>query len=327
MSDTAAPRSAKLGDSCLREIPHLLTKEEIRDFSRIDSTRFTAAVALEISLVLAAVWISETWFNPLTYALAVVVVGSRIHALGALMHDTVHYRAYSNRLLNDVVGEILALPTSISMAGYRNTHFGHHRELNGEDDPDWRKYSKTKEYEFPASRGNMLVRIARHLSGLQAVVEVTRVHVYKDPDRRDIPAWVSRGRLVFLVALAVCATVFGFWKLLLLYWVVPLLTVFLAIRYFRNVAEHYMVERENVLNETRTMLAPFWQLWLLAPWGINYHIEHHLFPSVPCFRLGELHRLLMTRAPYPQMAHVTHGYFGGLLRECASVHPAERVAA
>jgi fatty acid desaturase len=327
MSDDAVPQSAKLGDSCLREIPQLLSKQEIRDFSGIESTKFTAAMALEFSLIVAAVCISETWFNPLTYVLAVIVVGSRIHALGALMHDTVHYRAYSNRLMNDVVGEILALPTSISMAGYRNTHFGHHRELNSEDDPDWRKYSKTKEYEFPASRASMWVRIARHLSGLQAIVEMIRVHLQKHPDRLDVPAWVSRGRLVFLVVLAVSAIVFGFWKLLLLYWVVPLLTVFLAIRYFRNVAEHYMVEHENVLNETRTVIAPSWQLWLIAPWGINYHIEHHLFPSVPCFRLAELHRLLMTRAPYPQLAHVTYGYFGGLLRECASANPAERVAA
>jgi fatty acid desaturase len=104
---------------------------------------------------------------------------------------------------------------------------------------------------------------------------------------------------------------------------VPLMTVFLAIRYIRIVAEHYAVEHESVLNESRTVIAPFWELWLIAPWGLNYHLEHHLFPGVPCFRLAELHRLLMTRDPFPQIAHITHGYFGGLLRDCASVHPGE----
>jgi len=81
------------------------------------------------------------------------------------------------------------------------------------------------------------------------------------------------------------------------------------------------VEHEHVLNESRTVLAPFWELWLIAPWGLNYHLEHHLFPGVPCFRLGELHRLLMTREPYPRIAHVTRGYFTGLLRDCASARP------
>ncbi len=65
----------------------------------------------------------------------------------------------------------------------------------------------------------------------------------------------------------------------------------------------------------RSVLAPLWELWLIAPWGLNYHLEHHLYPSVPCFRLGELHALLMTREPFPQLAHVTHGYFSGLFRD------------
>ena len=97
--------------------------------------------------------------------------------------------------------------------------------------------------------------------------------------------------------LAMAASIaFGFWKLLLLYWAVPLLTVFLTIRYMRNVAEHYAVEHENVLNESRTVLAPAWERWLIAPWGLNYHLEHHLYPSV------------------------THGYFSGLFRDC-TVYP------
>ena len=146
---------------------------------------------------------------------------------------------------------------------------------------------------------------------------------HKNKDTRDIPAIVSRGRLIFMAVLLVASIVFGFWKLLLLYWMVPLMTVFLAIRYIRNVAEHYAVEHESVLSESRTVIAPFWELWLIAPWGLNYHLEHHLFPGVPCFRLAELHRLLMTRDPFPQIAHVTNGYFSGLLRDCASVPAAE----
>jgi hypothetical protein len=27
----------------------------------------------------------------------------------------------------------------------------------------------------------------------------------------------------------------------------------------------------------------------------------------------------MTREPFPQYAHVTHGYFSGLLRDCAAL--------
>ena len=321
MTEAVVARSAKLGDSCVREIPRLLTKEEIRDLSQIDSVKFTAAALLEFGLIAAAVWIGETWWNPVVYVLAVIVVGSRINGLGALMHDAAHYRGYANRELNDFVGELLALPTSSSMAGYRNTHFAHHRELNSDNDPDWQRNLGLVEYEFPAPPRRMLMYIAQYLSGLKTATAVFGFH--KNKETRDIPAAVARARLCFFAGLLLASIAFGFWKLLLLYWIVPLLTVFLAIRYIRSVAEHYAVEHENVLNESRTVLAPFWQLWLIAPWGLNYHLEHHLFPGVPCFRLGELHRLLMMRDPYPKIAHITHGYFSGLLRDCASTPPTE----
>jgi fatty acid desaturase len=323
-ADAVVARSAKLGDSCLRDIPRLLSKEEIRSLSQIDSVRFTAAAVLEFGLIAAAVWISETWWNPLIYALAVIVIGSRINGLGGLMHDAAHYRGYSNRQLNDFVGEILALPTSASMAGYRNTHFAHHRELNSEKDPDWQRNVGLREYEFPAPRGRVLMYVMQYLSGLKSGTAVFGFH--KNKETRDIAAAVARARLFFFAALLVSSIVLGFWKLLLLYWIVPLLTIFLGIRYIRSVAEHYAVEHENVLNESRTVLAPFWELWLIAPWGLNYHLEHHLFPGVPCFRLAELHRLLMTRHPYPEIAHVTYGYFNGLLRDCASARQTEAAA-
>ncbi len=324
MAEMIVARSAKLGDSCVRDIPRLLSKEEIRDLSKIDSVKFTSAAMLEFGLIAAAVFVSQTWWNPLTYALAIIVIGSRINGLGALMHDAAHYRGYANRQLNDFIGEILALPTSASMAGYRNTHFAHHRELNSENDPDWQRNVGLKEYEFPAPPGSVLMRIMQYLSGLKSATAVLGFH--KNTETRDIAAAVARARLFFFVALLVSSIVLGFWKLILLYWIVPLMTVFLAIRYLRSVAEHYAVEHENVLNESRTVLAPFWELWLIAPWGLNYHLEHHMFPSVPCFRLAELHRLLMSRDPYPDMAHITRGYFSGLLRDCASIRPVQAAA-
>jgi fatty acid desaturase len=252
MSEVVVARSAKLGDACVRDIPRLLTKEEIRDLSKVDSVKFSAAALLEFGLIAAAIVLSQIWWNPLTYVLAVLVIGSRINSLGGLMHEAAHYRAYTNRTLNDFIGEIVALPTSASMAGYRNSHFTHHRELNGEKDPDWTRNVGLEEFEFPAPPRVVLKHVMQYLSGLKIKNALGGFH--KNKETRDIPAAVARARLFFLAGLALASIVFGFWKLLLLYWIVPLLTVFLAIRYIRNVAEHYAVEHEHVLNESRTVL-------------------------------------------------------------------------
>jgi fatty acid desaturase len=259
------------------------------------------------------------------YVLAVIVIGSRINGLGGLMHDAAHYRAYTNRALNDFIGEIVALPTTASMAGYRNSHFAHHRELNSERDPDWTRNVGLEEFEFPAKPTTFLRRVGQYLSGLKLKASLGGFH--KNKETRDIPAAIARARMFFFASLILMSIVFGFWKLILLYWIVPLATVFLAIRYVRNVAEHYAVEHEHVLNESRAVIAPFWELWLIAPWGLNYHLEHHLFPGVPCFRLAELHKILMTREPYPQIAHITRSYFTGLLHDVATHHDNKAVPA
>jgi fatty acid desaturase len=319
-------RSSRLGDNCTRDLPQLLTKAELQRLSQVNGVRFSLVALLEVATFAAAIAISVRFPNPIVYVLACIVIGSRINAFGALMHDATHYRAYKRRWLNEIVGELLALPTSTSMAGYRNNHFAHHRTLNGEKDPDWNRNADRVEYTFPATRMTFAKRIAEFLFGLKLIPAVTGYH--GDKGTHDVPALVNGLRMAFAFVVVVMSIRFGFWKGLLLYWAVPLLTVFLAIRYFRNVAEHYAVEHEHVLNESRSVIAPFWERWLVAPWGLNYHLEHHLYPSVPCFRLHELHELLMTREPFAQLAHVTHGYFSGLFRDAATFKdPAYKTAA
>jgi fatty acid desaturase len=318
--------SAKHGDTCLREIPRLLTKEEIRSLSKIDSGKVMLAFAAEIVLVAAAVALSEaTWFNPLTYLLAVIVVGTRIPGLGGLMHEAAHYRIFRNRPLNDFVGELIAFPTTASMAGYRNSHFSHHRELNSHNDPDWRRNLLLDDYAFPMPQYLFLRKLLLHSSGLKTGQAVGSFH--NNPQTRAIPVLTARLRLAAFVGLLVASIAFGFWKHLLLYWAVPFLTVFLGVRYLRMAAEHYGLRHEGVLSEARTVVAPFWQRFLLAPWGLNYHLEHHLYPGITCFNLAKAHRILMTRPPYAEAAHITYGYFGGLFRELASARPGERSAA
>ena len=32
-------------------------------------------------------------------------------------------------------------------------------------------------------------------------------------------------------------------------------------------------------------------------WHMNYHIEHHMYAAVPCYKLGRLHRLIKADLP------------------------------
>ncbi len=56
---------------------------------------------------------------------------------------------------------------------------------------------------------------------------------------------------------------------------------------------------------------------LVAPLNVGYHLEHHLYPSVPFYRLEELHRRLMRVDVFRNQARITRGV-NGVIRECAT---------
>jgi len=316
MNETAIKQSWMLGDDYVYEIPKLLSKEEIKYFSQVSAWRFLAAIAAELLTITVVIWFSEAHWSLPVYVIAVIIIGSRLHAFTVLMHEATHYRGVANRKLNDIIGEMLAWPVTITMKGYRDNHFAHHREPNSDNDPDWVRKKGNKDFVFPQSLHQILFSLLQYLLGFKIYHEITAEH--KQTHIKQIPKRLKNLQRIFFLTVFVAAVALGFWKQLLLYWLVPVCTSFLFFEHIRSVAEHFAVERTHMLNETRTVVGSIWERWLFAPYNINYHIEHHLYPSVPFFRLPELHKHLMGKQDYVSRAHITKGYLTGLLKECSS---------
>ena len=112
---------------------------------------------------------------------------------------------------------------------------------------------------------------------------------------------VSRGFLAarygFYAAVVAMFAWFGALHLLAMYWFVPLFTWLIVIFRVRSIAEHSAIEgRANAYAQTRSTRASVLDHIFVAPKNVNYHIEHHFYPSVPFYRLPELHRVLMSKA-------------------------------
>jgi fatty acid desaturase len=77
-------------------------------------------------------------------------------------------------------------------------------------------------------------------------------------------------------------------------WLLPLATWYQLISRIRNIAEHAVVpDNDDPLRNTRTTHANALERLVLAPYWVNYHLEHHLFMFVPCWRLPAAHRALI----------------------------------
>jgi fatty acid desaturase len=104
----------------------------------------------------------------------------------------------------------------------------------------------------------------------------------------------------------------------LVLWVVPLFTAFAFFMILRQLVQHGNGGR-GWINNTRTFLvAPFIR-FAVFPLGQDYHLPHHMYATVPHYRLKRLHQLLMEYPEYRAEALEVHGYLAS--PERPKVHP------
>jgi fatty acid desaturase len=85
----------------------------------------------------------------------------------------------------------------------------------------------------------------------------------------------------------------------------------------RNIAEHAVVgDNNDRLRNTRTTMANWGMRMVLAPYWVNYHLEHHLFVFTPCWKLPAAHRMLMAQG-FGQRMELAPGYLAVLRQATA----------
>jgi fatty acid desaturase len=283
----------------------LLTAEQVQAL-RGKSDLVGALLVLHAwALIFASLALFAWWPNPLTFVLAAMVIGARQLGLAILMHDAAHGLLFANRRLNEWVGSWLcAAPVFTSLALYRPYHLAHHRHTQQPEDPDLGLSAP-----FPITRQSLWRKIARDLSGRTAYQR--RREQLRGGLAKESKAFVAN--LVLLGGLAAI----GYWWLYPLLWLVPLATWYQLVSRIRNIAEHAVVpDNDDPLRNTRTTAANFLERLLVAPYRVNFHLEHHLFMFVPCWRLPAAHRALLATGLRPRM-EIQPGY-AAVLRLAAS---------
>jgi fatty acid desaturase len=93
-----------------------------------------------------------------------------------------------------------------------------------------------------------------------------------------------------------------------LLWVVPIFTSFAFFMILRQLVQHGNGDR-GWLTNTRVFFVNPLINFAVFPMGQDYHLPHHVFASVPHYRLKELHEVLSQCAEYREQAVVVEGYF------------------
>lgn len=285
----------------------LLAPEQIQGLRGKSNVVGALLVLHAWTLILGSMALFVWWPNVFTFLLAVMVIGGRQLGLAILMHDAAHGLLFTDRRVNDWVGTWLcAAPVFTTLVLYRPYHLQHHRYTQQPEDPDLGLSAA-----FPITRKSLWRKVVRDITGQTAFTR------RREQFQRGIA--VREGLIANAVLWAGLAAV-GCWWLYPVLWLLPLATWYQLVSRIRNIAEHAVVpDNDDPLRNTRTTYAnPVIRL-LVAPYWVNYHLEHHLFMFVPCWRLPQAHRALLAAGRREAM-ELKPGY-AAVLRAATSLPP------
>ena len=136
-------------------------RDELRRISDVRNV-FTVIGALlqSFGVVALAGWLNTWW----AYVLAFFVLGGSHARLNILGHEAAHRLLFSKRAVNDAVGRwLLAYPSFQALLAYRRSHFAHHRDEMGPEEPDLSLYSG-----YPIPPDSWRRKLRRDLFGISA---------------------------------------------------------------------------------------------------------------------------------------------------------------
>lgn len=295
----------------------VFTPEEWARLSPRSSWRGLMLVAGAWGLIFAAGAAFVLWPNPLTYVLAIMLIGARQLGLAILMHDSAHGALHKDQRINDWVGDWLcAAPVGARLEAYRAYHLKHHRYTEQPEDPDLGLSAP-----FPITRASLTRKIIRDFTGQtffkQRIAPMFAKRRIETREGGNVTARAVNSFVLVNAFLFAGLALAGFWWAYPALWIVPMATWFPLVTRLRNIAEHAVVDtKEDPFSHARTTHANPLERLFIAPYWVHYHGEHHVFMHLPCYNLPAAHRLLMAKG-YRERMIIAPSYLN-VLRQAAS---------
>ena len=230
---------------------------------------FTGAITLFVASTWAAV--ADRIPAPASIALS----ATAIFILFTVLHDAAHYSISTHRWVNVAFGRVAMFFVSplISFMSFAFIHIEHHRNTNDhENDPDhfvsgapWWQLP----FRFPLMDVPYLGFLVRH---------------YRSRPRAEVVETLAL--MTLSVGVIVAAALTGhFWTLALVYLIPERVAMFVLAWWFDWLPHHDLedTQQENRYRATRNRVGAEWVLTPLLL-SQNYHLVHHLHPSIPFYR-------------------------------------------
>jgi fatty acid desaturase len=297
----------------------VLDIQDVRALSHRSDARGLMRFGAHLAVMTATgflVWRSMP--SPWLLVPAMALHGFTIVTMFAPMHECVHRTAFKSRRLNEIVGWIAGALCFYNFTYYRRYHTWHHRYTQDEErDPELSapKPRNTRGYLLHISGLPFWYNKPRELV-MMATGRMARMPYLAADSRRAVAVSGAAQLGLYLVLLA--GSIVARSPVVLFYWFLPALLAEPLLRAIL-IAEHTGCSLDaNGLTNTRTTLT-IWPVRLLM-WNMPFHAEHHLYPSIPFFRLSHAHDRLRQK-----LTHLAPSYVAAnrdVIQSLGSAEPA-----
>lgn len=241
---------------------------------------------------------APAWLKVLAAVPLTVVAAYGLQLMGFVGHEGLHLSLHRNKWVSAIVGLFFASAVvSYLELGFAAQHWSHHRFTNQAGDPDIGPVKRLDTWwkRLLLARATYNVDYAR--TALNLALGRPWPFRYRMPFRKaevQRLAWVNFAfALVWLsayVAITVRDPMTGLVSIAL-----PMVTALLLSGCQTFLDHAGLGDEPSQCAWSRTS-------WLMSAvyFGANYHLEHHLYPGVPCYRLHKVHRLLKEQGRLPE---------------------------
>jgi fatty acid desaturase len=292
----------------------LEARKQIAQLKGADPVPFTLKLIQTWVVIIGAIAFAKYSGAVWASVLAILIIPTRQNVLGLLSHDQAHLLGYRHKFGDLLVNFFAAYPLLIlTVKGYAQIHLAHHRDFFTDEDPDYHRKSGM-DWETPKTK-SQLVKI--FLCDLFAINTVKFILAKKPKNSQvafnrqfKIPKWV---RLCYYAGLAIVLSLTGMWTTFLLYWVLPLFTVFQVLIRWGALCEHqYNLPNNPTVQESTPVIINTWWEKLLVP-NLNFgmHAYHHHHSGVAFSKLPKIHEIYVKEGLHTDYK-IYHGYLAYL---------------
>ncbi len=286
------------------DLGRAISREQMRALHKKDAWRHFLIAGRQFVLLGLATWGLLRFDSPWIWLPLALVQGFTVFNFTVLLHEVLHHCVFERRhaRAERALALLYAIPSGISASQFTRWHLDHHAELGSNDDPKRHHLSPKR-----VARWYKLLYATPALFPIYFRAAAKETATYPDDLKRTI-GWERKVSIGFHLSVAAFFWYQFGWAAAFRAHLFPVFFVFPIAFTLNRLGQHYDIDPSDPA-KWGTLMRGHW-FWNVAYVYSNFHLEHHYFPGVPCYRLPDVQRAL---APFYAARGMRWQTYRGLL--------------